>query len=607
MPNPSQVPSPAPSETPEMKEFLKLPAKDLEVVGVIGGDGLSLVQLPTGNQMIRTGDTVVLRVTGLEPDTAVGWTYDVPKGAPGILDSGFVVESYVPGQGEPSTLKGKDLFVSATVTRPGRLTLSSFQVKDPSGKAIARTNPWSIDVGTVFQSPEESQKAELVPARPPVGLPLPTFILVSGLIAFAILAYFLSRIFLKIYRKYRNRPKMVLPEVPLPEDTVALKKLEQLRNENLHRAGKHKAHYFRISEVMKEYLSARYEFDALESTSQEILRTLEKFSHIPEARMSELEKLFEKLDLIKFTDTLPGPGDPEKAIQDAVQWVLATKRPATVLPPGTLSQKAGMVTSVLFCVGMIGQPAFAAQPPVGAYLENEKGLEAFKKGKPEEAIRHFGAAQAHDPRDPSLQFNQGSVQMESGDVESAVNVLKGATETAKKQRSFGMEGWSSYNLGSAYAKNKQNSEAIAAFSKAIQAARRSGDSKLEMDARKNIEVLAKQQQQQQNQNQDQKDQKDQKDKQDQQKQQQQQAQNNQNGDPKDQKKDEKDSKDDKGKQEQAKQYEDPSKGRKKEFKSQKLTKEDAERVMAELSSREKELQGKLNKQKGGAQANDKDW
>jgi hypothetical protein len=38
-----------------------------------------------------------------------------------------------------------------------------------------------------------------------------------------------------------------------------------------------------------------------------------------------------------------------------------------------------------------------------------------------------------------------------------------------------------------------------------------------------------------------------------------------------------------------------------------MSKEDAERVMAELSSREKELQRRLKKQKGQGQTQEKDW
>ena len=56
-------------------------------------------------------------------------------------------------------------------------------------------------------------------------------------------------------------------------------------------------------------------------------------------------------------------------------------------------------------------------------------------------------------------------------------------------------------------------------------------------------------------------------------------------------------------------YEDPSVSRKRQgFKSEKLSQEDSERVMAELSSREKELQARLKKQRGArASSNGKDW
>jgi hypothetical protein len=43
------------------------------------------------------------------------------------------------------------------------------------------------------------------------------------------------------------------------------------------------------------------------------------------------------------------------------------------------------------------------------------------------------------------------------------------------------------------------------------------------------------------------------------------------------------------------------------FKSQKLSPEDAEKVLGEMQAREKELQSKLNKKKGNSRSAGKDW
>ena len=59
------------------------------------------------------------------------------------------------------------------------------------------------------------------------------------------------------------------------------------------------------------------------------------------------------------------------------------------------------------------------------------------------------------------------------------------------------------------------------------------------------------------------------------------------------------------KQQQSKQYKDEK--QQKKFKSEKLSPEDAERVMAELNGKERELQVKLKQQHGNQSTNQKDW
>jgi Ca-activated chloride channel homolog len=229
-------------------------------------------------------------------------------------------------------------------------------------------------------------------------------------------------------------------------------------------------------------------------------------------------------------------------------------------------------------------PAAAAAPPLDAYLENEKGLKAYGEGKVDEARQHFGSAQALDPSSPELEYNQGVVQLEQGDPESA------AQSFSRAMRDPRLAGKSLYNLGNALAKKGDVKGAIQSYLGSIGAAQRLKDADLESDARKNLELLIQQQQQQKQQSQNDQDQKD--PKQDQQKDQGQ-------DDPK---------KQDNQAQNQPKRFRDDSKERRgKRFKSEKLKPEDAERVMAELQEKERELQAKLKKQNGNPQPNAKDW
>jgi Ca-activated chloride channel family protein len=250
------------------------------------------------------------------------------------------------------------------------------------------------------------------------------------------------------------------------------------------------------------------------------------------------------------------------------------------------SVKYGAALVLVAVTGLFSTKVYAA--PLETYLANEKGIKALSEGKVDEARKQFGDAQARNPDLPELLFNQGVVQLQGGDAESAVQAFAGAAKAAEQKNQPGLVGRSLYNLGGVQAQKGDVPGAVRSYAAAIERAKLAHDTKLEADARKNLELLVQQQQQQQKQKQDQKqDQKQEKDqKQDQKQQQQEQKQDQQ--------------------QKQDQKYSETPR-RKQQFNSPKLSKEDADRVMAELSNRERELQAKLKKQKGKATAVQKDW
>jgi Ca-activated chloride channel family protein len=234
-----------------------------------------------------------------------------------------------------------------------------------------------------------------------------------------------------------------------------------------------------------------------------------------------------------------------------------------------------------------------------AYQENEVGIDALKRGDFEAARRAFGAAQARDPSVPELEYNQGITQFQEGQVDEAIRRFEGAAQGAQQRRDSKLEAEALFNLGVAQAQKGEKKDALNSYLKALDSAekarRQAGveeESQIEKDLRKNIELLQredpKQNQQQQQQQQEQQ-------KKDQQQDQSQNQKDQSQGDP-----DQKDPKDQK--QQRAQET-----GRQKRFKSEKLSAEDAERVMAELGNKERELKAKLNQQRGQYGRNPKDW
>lgn len=236
----------------------------------------------------------------------------------------------------------------------------------------------------------------------------------------------------------------------------------------------------------------------------------------------------------------------------------------------------------------VGAPA----PDVKAYLDNERGREAFEAGRVDEAKRRFGAAQARAPESPELRFNQGSVQLKEGDVDGALQGFQGAAQGADRRGDASLAGRSWFNLGISQAQKGDTASAIGSYVQAIDRAKRSRDSEVERDARRNLELLIRQQEQKK---------KEQKPEQGDKKE----GQQNPAGDDS-KKQPDSGQQQDPNKEKQEKRYQDPSTGRRK-FQSQKLSPEDANRVMDELSGRERELQARLRKQKGNPAATEKDW
>lgn len=273
---------------------------------------------------------------------------------------------------------------------------------------------------------------------------------------------------------------------------------------------------------------------------------------------------------------------------------------------------------------------------LGSYLENRKALDALKNGKNDEAVRSFDKAYQNDPENALNTYNQGISKLLEGKNLDAAKAFEDAAQQGLNQKNKDRVVRDSlYNLGNSLSQKKDGSQptpeelaaASAAYLKAIQEAQKANDIPLDQDARKNLELLYRQQEkkkQQQKQDQDKQDQKDKKDsKEDQSKENKDQKDKNDQG--KDSSKDDQKNKQDKQDKENKEQSDQNGKEKQKnkesqdgsqthgnkpqQYHSKKLSKEDAERVMSELQGKEREVQARLKKQKGRARSttHEKDW
>ena len=283
--------------------------------------GLPTWEIAPVNQTVeyRVGDRIVLRWNDGGAPLAKLKPVPIPEpSATPLLKQGWVFAS-PEGDDPPRT------FVVSPV-QPGELTLPSFFLQDEKGEPIARTGTWKANVASSI-APSDPKPEEVNPPRGAIRLPLPLWVwIVAGLLLLGLVALGIFLI-LRWNKRTRDLPAMPVIQRPqLAEHEEALQALDEIERAGLAPKGEFKRLYFGVSEIMKRYVGRRFEMDALESTSDEILRTLDEARAANDRDLDKLETLLKKMDIVKFTDQRPDHDEAIRLVSEARTWVRNTRR-----------------------------------------------------------------------------------------------------------------------------------------------------------------------------------------------------------------------------------------------------------------------------------------
>jgi hypothetical protein len=319
--------APTPTNSAELDQsFLLLPAYDLEMPQVQGQ-----AQAPA----IRVGDSITVHLQGdpqslksLAPALTIGW----PQGTEDLTTSVALDEK----------TSGDDHHFRITFIKAGKVTIPSLGLGNPGDDAkkfIARTNPLNVDVATSIAKDDPKPK-EAAPPLPPERLGFPIWTLIVG--GILLLALIGAAIYGMIqWSKKRRLEEAKRPKGPPPtEDQVALEALKKLEAQGLLKKGDFKRFYFGISEILKHYIGARYKFDAVESTTDEMLSHLDRESGVQSHLLSSLKEMYERLDLVKFTDHRPVAIEGSELLEEARKVVNQTKR-QIIIPSANSTNTSG--------------------------------------------------------------------------------------------------------------------------------------------------------------------------------------------------------------------------------------------------------------------------
>ena len=144
-------------------------------------------------------------------------------------------------------------------------------------------------------------------------------------------AYYLWR----WYEKNRKREEEpVNPELLRPADEVALEKLDAIKAQKIWKDGKVKEYQTELTDVVREYISRRFNVQSTEKTSDETLKEVKPLLVNGDLALEDGKELYERLskmlrtaDLVKFAKWHTTPDENEQALTTAYDFVKETSKP----------------------------------------------------------------------------------------------------------------------------------------------------------------------------------------------------------------------------------------------------------------------------------------
>ncbi|MBN2424808.1 MAG: hypothetical protein JXR46_02690 [Calditrichaceae bacterium] len=186
---------------------------------------------------------------------------------------------------------------------------------------LIEASPIDIYVKSLLSGDEEH---ELKDIKGPLEIPF-NYIFWVSIAATIILALLILYIIYNLWKKRKEQGYLFSPPPPpVPAHVAALKALEELFASDLLERDRLKEYFSRLSDIIRIYIEGRYEISALEETTMEILRDMDRMIPEPEIRRNLLE-ILSLSDLVKFAKHHPDRETIDQAGKSAVDFVECTR------------------------------------------------------------------------------------------------------------------------------------------------------------------------------------------------------------------------------------------------------------------------------------------
>ncbi len=137
-------------------------------------------------------------------------------------------------------------------------------------------------------------------------------------------------------RRRRARVVVEAPKIVVPPHVIALAELDRIAQLGLVERGEMKSYYTMVTDALRRYVDARYDVEAMDRTTYEVVDELSRRS----ISVDGLERLLNEADLVKFAKLKPDAPAAHAAIEAARTIVVST----TPRDPDTVAATVGTAT-----------------------------------------------------------------------------------------------------------------------------------------------------------------------------------------------------------------------------------------------------------------------
>lgn len=127
------------------------------------------------------------------------------------------------------------------------------------------------------------------------------------------------------WRRWQQVQVPTPPPPPVPPHTRALARLHELERQQLWQRGEVKRYQSELTHILRQYLEERFRLPALESTTREIEREIERRELLPATDRAKLGELLRMADMVKFAKAEPPADFHAYALQEVRHFVERTR------------------------------------------------------------------------------------------------------------------------------------------------------------------------------------------------------------------------------------------------------------------------------------------